>query len=60
MRDAAALNAANSKSDRARARGRHRAQERLPAQLRQYLLDAINDRTLRPAIRNLGFTSNQV
>jgi hypothetical protein len=43
------------------ARGRARAQKRLPAELRQQLLDAIySSRPFRTVLRDLGLTSNQV
>ena len=41
-----------------RARGRARAQKRLPAEIRDQLLDAIY--TGQPFHRDLGLTSNQV
>jgi hypothetical protein len=48
-------------SDRVKARGRRKAQERLPAEVRQQLLDAIYDRKpFRQALRDLGLTPNQV
>ena len=48
-------------SDEARARGRARAQERLPVEMRQQLLDAIySGRPFRTVLRDLGLTSNQV
>jgi hypothetical protein len=48
-------------SDEARARGRRRAQERLPADVRQQLLDAIyGGQPFRTVLRELGLTSNQV
>jgi hypothetical protein len=48
-------------SETARARGRVRAQKRLPVQMRQQLLDAIYDGQLfRTVLRDLGLTSNQV
>jgi hypothetical protein len=48
-------------SDKVRARGRRKAQERLPAQVRQQLLNAIHDRRpFRQALRELDLTSNQV
>jgi len=44
-----------------RAWGRAKAQERLPADVRQQLLDAIYDRKpFRRALRHLGIISNQV
>jgi hypothetical protein len=60
MRDVAALNAANTRAG-CQARGRRRAQERFHTDLRQRLLHAIYDRTpFRPALRDLGLTSDQV
>ena len=48
-------------SDEARARGRARAQKRLPADVRQQLPDAIySGRPFRTVLRDLGLTSNQV
>jgi len=48
-------------SDAARARGRRKAQERLPRELRQRLLDAIYaGQSFRRVLRDLGLTSNQV
>lgn len=48
-------------SDEARARGRAKAQQRLPADVRQQLLDAIYaGRPFRLVIGELGLTSNQV
>ena len=48
-------------ADDQRARGRNWAQERLPVQLRQQLLDAIySGQPFRTALRDLGLTSNQV
>jgi hypothetical protein len=48
-------------SDDQRARGRARAQKRLPVELRQQLLDAIYDRKpFRTVLRDLGLTSNQI
>jgi len=50
-----------AQNDAARARGRARAQKRLPVELRQQLLDAIYEGQLfRTALRELGLTSNQV
>ena len=47
--------------DTARARGRARAQQRLPVEMRQQLLDAIYDgQPFRTVLRDLGLTSNQV
>jgi hypothetical protein len=44
-----------------RARGRRRAQARLPADVRQQLLDAIYaGQPFRAIVRDLGLTSNQV
>ena len=44
-----------------KARGRARAQKRLPVELRQQLLDAIHaGQPFRTALRDLGLTSNQV
>jgi hypothetical protein len=48
-------------SDMARARGRAEAQGRLPAKVREKLVDAIYaGRPFRAALRDLGLTSNQV
>jgi hypothetical protein len=48
-------------SDEARARGRRKAQKRLPVELRQQLLDAIYaGQPFRTALSDLGLTSNQV
>jgi hypothetical protein len=48
-------------SDRLRAFGRARAQKRLPADIRQQLLDAIYAcQPFRQILRDLGLTSNQV
>jgi hypothetical protein len=48
-------------SDAARARGRHKAQERLPPEVRQRLLDAIYaGQSFRRALGDLGLTSNQI
>jgi hypothetical protein len=48
-------------SDAARARGRRKAQERLPREVRQRLLDAIYaGQPFRRALRDLGLTSNQI
>jgi len=48
-------------SERVRARGRRRAQERLPDDVRQQLLHAIFDRKpFRQALGDLGLTPNQV
>src|SRR4051794_16240959 len=50
-----------AQNDAARARFRRKAQERLPAGVRQQLLDAIyGGRAFRTALRELGLTSNQV
>jgi hypothetical protein len=48
-------------SDTAKARGRSRAQQRLPVQIRQQILDAIyGGQPFRTVLRELGLTSNQV
>lgn len=48
-------------SDAQRAFGRARAQKRLPAEVRQQLLDAIySGQPFRTVLRDLGLTSNQV
>ena len=48
-------------SDEARARGRARAQERLPAEVRQQLLDAIfAGQPFRGVLRDLELTPNQI
>jgi hypothetical protein len=50
-----------AQNDAARARGRARAQARLPVDTRQQLLDAIcSGRPFRTVLRDLGLTSNQV
>jgi hypothetical protein len=50
-----------AQNDAARARGRRKAQTRLPVEVRQQLLDAIyRGKPFRTAIRELGVTSNQV
>jgi hypothetical protein len=48
-------------NDAARARGRARPQKRLPAEVRQQLLDAIySGQPFRTVLRDLGRTSNHV
>jgi hypothetical protein len=48
-------------SDDARARGRRRAQERLPVEKRRQLLDCIySGKPFRAVLTDLGLTSNQV
>jgi len=48
-------------SDRLRAFGRARAQKRLPLEVRQQLLDAIDaGQPFRTVLRDLGLTSNRV
>jgi hypothetical protein len=48
-------------SDEARARGRRKAQKRLPVEVREQLLDGIYaGKLFRTALRDLGLTSNQV
>jgi hypothetical protein len=50
-----------AQNDAARARFRRKAQKRLPAGVRQQLLDAIcGGQPFRTALRDLGLTSNQV
>jgi hypothetical protein len=50
-----------AQKDTARARGRARAQKRLPVKLRQQLLDAMySGQPFRAVLRDLGLTSNQV
>jgi hypothetical protein len=50
-----------SQNDASRARGRARAQKRLPAELRQQLLDGIyRGEPFRAVLNELGRTSNQV
>jgi hypothetical protein len=50
-----------AQNDAARARFRRKAQERLPAEMRQQLLNTIyGGRAFRTALRELGLTSNQV
>jgi hypothetical protein len=50
-----------AQNDAARARGRARAQKRLPVELRQKLLDAMHSgQPFRAVLRDLGLTSNQV
>ena len=48
-------------SERVRARGRYKAQDRLPADVRRQLLHVVNaGKQFRQALRDLGLTSNQV
>jgi hypothetical protein len=48
-------------SERVRARGRCKAQDRLPADVRRQLLHVVNaGKQFRQALRDLGLTSNQV
>jgi hypothetical protein len=48
-------------SDAQRARGRARARNRLPLEVRRQLLDAIySGQSFRAVLRDLGLTSNQV
>jgi hypothetical protein len=48
-------------ADDQRTRGRARAQQRLPVEIRQQLLDAIySGQPFRTVLRDLGLTSNQV
>jgi hypothetical protein len=50
-----------AQNDAARARFRRRAQQRLPVEVHQQLLDAIyGERPFRTALRDLGLSSNQV
>jgi hypothetical protein len=50
-----------AQNDAARARFRRKAQERLPAEVRQQLLDAIHSgQPFRAVLRELGLSSNQV
>jgi hypothetical protein len=50
-----------AQNDASRARGRARAQKRLPAEVRLQLLDAIHSgQPFRTVLRDLGLTSNQV
>jgi hypothetical protein len=50
-----------AQNDAARARFRRKAQQRLPAEVRQQLLDAIySGQPFRTALRNLRLTSNRV
>jgi hypothetical protein len=50
-----------AQNNAARARGRARAQKRLPAEVRRQLLDAIySGQPFRTVLRDLGLTSNQV
>ena len=50
-----------AQNDAARARFRRKAQERLPAEVRQQLLDAIySGQPFRTVLRDLGLTPNQV
>lgn len=50
-----------AQNDAARARFRSRVQERLPAEVRQQLLNAIySGQPFRTVIRDLGLTPNQV
>jgi hypothetical protein len=48
-------------SGEAKARGRRKAQQRLPSDVRQQLIDAIHDgQPFRAVLHDLGLTSNQV
>jgi hypothetical protein len=50
-----------AQNDAAKARFRRKAQKRLPAEVRQQLLDAIySGQPFKTALRDLGLTSNQV
>ena len=50
-----------AQNDAARARFRRKAQQRLPAKVRQQLVDAIyGGQPFRTALRDLGLTSNRV
>lgn len=50
-----------AQNDAAKARFRRKAQKRLPAEVRQQLLDAIySGQPFRQILRELGLTSNQV
>ena len=50
-----------AQNDAARARGRRKAQARLPVETRQQLLDAIyRGKPFRESLRDLGLTPNQV
>jgi hypothetical protein len=50
-----------AQNDAAKARFRRKAQKRLPAEVRQQLLDAIySGQLFRSALRDLGLTSNQI
>jgi hypothetical protein len=50
-----------AQNDAARARFRRQAQERLPVEVRQQLLDAIyGGQPFQTVVRDLGLTSNQV
>jgi hypothetical protein len=50
-----------AQNDAAKARFRHKAQKRLPAEVRQQLLDAIyGGQPFRTVLRDLGLTSNRV
>jgi hypothetical protein len=50
-----------AQNDAARARFRRQAQERLPVEMRQQLLDAIyGGQPFQTVVRDLGLTSNQV
>ena len=50
-----------AQNDTARAQGRARAQKRLPVEVRQQLLDAINaGQPFRTVLRDLDLTSNRV
>jgi hypothetical protein len=60
IRAVAALGVAKCKSNAARARGRRKAQERLPTGMRQRLLDAIYaGQSFRRVLRDLGLTSTK-
>jgi hypothetical protein len=50
-----------AQNDAARARFRRKAQQRVPVEVRQQLLDAIYDgQPFRTVVRDLGLTTNQV
>jgi hypothetical protein len=63
MRTSAGFNCTTifGENDAARARGRRKAQARLPVATRQQLLDAIyRGKPFRESVRDLGLTPNQV
>ena len=61
MRECNCAECRQLQSGEARARGRRKAHQRLPADVRQQLVDEIDKaRPFRTVLRDLGLTSNQV